>query len=244
MAVFFLGLGFLVVWLSRQFLGPVGDLPFVSLLLIPIIVYLVVSGRVKELRAGEVTAAFKDIAERSVDIVSRPITDAAVDDMRFVANIVKKRGLGELRTRIPGLDESKPIILTLPLGKAGYLDRETLQRYMQLLSQFPSFKFVVIQDRSGELVAYVTARTMQTILASERLGEELVRTINEGNTQQLMRYPGILSRTTTTKTSNIDALKEMVAQDLDALVVTENHKVKGVIEREQIISRLILAMAQ
>jgi predicted transcriptional regulator len=58
-----------------------------------------------------------------------------------------------------------------------------------------------------------------------------------------MRYPGIVSRTITTKTTNIDALKEMTAQDLDALVVTDDQMVKGVVEREQILSRLILAIA-
>lgn len=45
-------------------------------------------------------------------------------------------------------------------------------------------------------------------------------------------------------TTNLEALREMTTQNLDFLVATdENLNLKGVVERERIVSRLLLAMA-
>ena len=83
------------------------------------------------------------------------------------------------------------------------------------------------------------------ILRMDALGDEFVRIINEGSIQELQRYPGVVTRTISTKATSIDALREMTAQNLEALVVIdENRNLKGVVEREQILSKLLLAMAR
>jgi CBS domain-containing protein len=239
-SVFFLSLGVLAVWLSKEFLKLEGDAIFVSLLLVPIIVYMIFSGRLKELRAGGLEAKFVDIAGQSVELASETI-EASVSDMEYV----KKAGARELPRRMRDLDKSKPIILALTLGREGYYDRMVWLRYMEALSQFRSFKFVVILDQENRFVAYVPAWAILQILRMDALGDEFVRIINEGNIQKLRRYPGVVTRTISTKATNTDALREMTAQNLEALVVIdEDRKLKGVVEREQILSKLLLSMAR
>jgi CBS domain-containing protein len=69
--------------------------------------------------------------------------------------------------------------------------------------------------------------------------------ISEGNIGELRRYPGIVTRTISTKTTNFEALQKMTAQNIEALVVIdEDGKLKGVVEREQILSKLLLGMAK
>jgi CBS domain-containing protein len=239
-SIFFLALGFIAVWISKEFLKQEGDTLFVALLFVPIIVYVIFSGRLKELRAGGLEAKFIDIAEQSVEVASETI-EPSTEEMEIVA----KGDIKELQRRLQRLDESKPIILTLALGKIGYYDRQAGLQYIEALSQYRNFKFVVILDSENKFVAYIPSWAMLQILRLEGLGSEFVRIISEGNKGDLRRYPGIVTKTISIKATNLDALREMTAQNLDALVVIdENQKLKGVVEREQILSKLLLGMAR
>lgn len=239
-SVFFLALGVLAVGVSKEFLKLEGDAIFVSLLLMPIIVYMIFSGRLKELRAGGLEAKFVDVAGQSVELASETI-EASMSDMEYV----RKAGERELSRRMRDLDESKPIILALTLGRERYYNREVWAKYMQTLSQFRSFKFVVILDQENKFVAYMPDWAISQILKMEARGDEFVRIINEGNIQKLQRYPEVVNRSISTKATNINALREMTAQNLEALIVIdEDRKLKGVVEREQILSKLLLSMAR
>src|SRR5688572_1825531 len=110
----FLALGLLVIWFTKDRLKITSDSDaiFISLLLIPVVVFLIFSGRLRELKApGGLEAKFADEARRSVDIAAETI-EASVEDMQIVA----KGGMQELKKRAPSLDESKPSVLALTLG--------------------------------------------------------------------------------------------------------------------------------
>ncbi len=237
-SILFLVLGFLAVWLAKRLLEFEGDAIFVTLILVPIIVYLIFSGRLTELKGpGGLEAKFVGIAEQSVELVSETI-GPSVGDMEVVA----KGGAGALQRQIYRLDESKPIILTLTLGREGYY-KDVWIRYMEALSQYRTFKFVVILDHENKFVAYIPSGTMLQILRMEALGDEFVRIINDGNIGELRRYPGVVTRTISTDSTNVDALREMTAQNLEALVVIDKDRnLKGVVEREQLISKMLLGI--
>ena len=238
-SVFFLALGVLAVGVSKEFLKLEGDAIFVSLLLMPIIVYMIFSGRLKELRAGGLEAKFVDVAGQSVELASETI-EASMSDMEYV----RKAGERELSRRMRDLDESKPIILALTLGRERYYNREVWAKYMQTLSQFRSFKFVVILDQENKFVAYMPDWAISQILKMEARGDEFVRIINEGNIQKLQRYPEVVNRSISTKATNINALREMTAQNLEALVVIdEDRKLKGVVERGQILTHITIPVS-
>ena len=239
-SILLLALGFLAGWLSREFLELEG-LVLLFVIFAPIISYTIFSGRLKELRAGGLEAKFVDVAGQSVDLASLETIEASMSDMEYV----EKADARELPRRMRYLDESKPIILALTLGREGYYRRTAWASYMHALSQFRSFKFVVFLDQENKFVAYMPAWATLQILRMDALGDEFVRIINEGSIQELQRYPGVVTRTISTKATNIDALREMTAQNLEALVVIdEDRNLKGVVEREQILSKLLLAMAR
>lgn len=238
-SVLFLVLGFLTIWIARAVMDVEGDAVFVSLLFVPILVYVIFSGRLKEIRApGGLEAKFSDAAAKSVEPAFEPV-EASIGEMQ----VVTKGGISDLRSYIPRVDESKPIILTVTLGVQNYYGRTALQLYMDALSQYRNFKFMVMLDSDGKFVAYMPSWMTRQILSLESLGEEFVEAINEGRVSDLQRY-GAVTTTISTKTTNIEAIKEMTAQNLEALVVIdEQGRPKGVVEREQVLSKLLLAMA-
>jgi len=239
-SILFLALGFAAVWLLREVLKLEGDAIYVSLLFVPILVYVIVSGRLGELKGpGGLEAKFVNVAEESLELGSE-IIESAVGEMEMIA----KGGARELRNRIGQFDESKPIILTLTLGREGYYHRGMWLQYLEALSQYRTFRFVVFLDRDDRFTAYIPSWAVLRILRMEALGDEFVSIINQGNTGELQRYPGVVTRAVSTQSTNVEALREMTAQNLDALVIIDqDRRVKGVVEREQLLSKLLLAMA-
>ena len=231
--------GFFAAWFSKTFLKIESDAVYIAVLLLPIIAYVIFSGRLKELKAGGLEASFVTVAEQSVEIASETI-EPSTGEMEVVA----KEGIRELEKRKKYMDESKPIVLTLTLGRPGY-NREVMLQYLEVLSRYRNFKFVVILNATNNFVAYIPSWAVMQILRLTNLGYEFVDIISQGNIGELRRYPGVVTKTISTKTTNLDALREMTSHNLEALVVTdENMNLKGVVEREQIISKLLLGIAK
>jgi type VI protein secretion system component VasK len=115
-SILFLAIGFFAIWLTKSFLKVEGNSVFVSLLFVPIVVYLIISGRIKEIRApGGLEAKFAEVAEKSIEATAQTI-EASVQEMEEVA----KRSLQELPVALRNVDESKVNVLTLTIGKPDY----------------------------------------------------------------------------------------------------------------------------
>lgn len=239
-SIIFLVLVIFVVLFLSKYIGTIGDTVIVTILLLPILIYLIFSGRLSGLKAGDFEAKFEDITVQSIEIPSEKIT-LSEDDMV----IVKKQGARELLKNIPVLDKSKPIILTLIMGTSTSYFYDPWLKYMEALSQLNTFKFVVFLDNDKKFIAFITSMAMLQILRIKSLGEKFISTLNDNNIQELKQFPGIVSKTISTKSTSIEALRKMTDQNLDLLIVTdENLKLKGVVEREQLLSKLILGMAK
>ena len=67
--------------------------------------------------------------------------------------------------------------------------------------------------------------------------------IKRGDVLELLVFPGVMRETISTSASNMDALRAMTAHGLDAMqVIDQEHKLKGVVEREQALSKLMMGM--
>jgi len=239
LSLFFMVVGFGLIWFSKVYLQIEGETLFIFLFLIPILAYAIFSGRLSEFKAGGIEAKFVDVAKQSVEIGSETI-EPSVNDMRVVA----KAGAKELQKMLHRLDESKPIVLTAILGKRGYYNREVWLHYLEALSQYQNFKFVVILNKDGQFIAYMASWAMRQLLRMEDLGDHFVQTINQGNDFELKQFPGVITSAISTRTTNLEALKELTTRNIEALVVIDdNKKLKGVVEREQILSKLFIGMA-
>jgi hypothetical protein len=238
LTLLFCSAGFFAIWIAKSRVGMQQEAVFVAFLLLPLIVYVIVAGRLVEFKAFGAEAKFVDLANQSVEPASGTI-QPSVEDIEIVA----KQGMPELQKRKALLDETKPIILTLSLGNPDY-QFSTLQKYVDVLAECPTFKGVVILNIDGTFAVYYPSRSLSTILRSTE-GLMFVEKIKSSKVDELRRYPGSIKRTVTKQSSNLEALKEMTLQNADTLVVTNSdNKVSGVLERQQLISKLLLAMAK
>lgn len=244
-SLLFLGLGVFVLWVANYLLQhdpatSMGDVVLVSLLVMPILIYAIISGSLTELKGpGGVGATFNAVA-------TAPVSDTTAHDRVSVEEdslILAKGGVEELERQIRNLDENRASVMTVTFGGAQYTP-EALLEYVEAFWRSRNFKFVVILDRDGRFLAYMPAWAAKNLLSSPGRSEEFVKVLNEGR-QELFSYPGIVRKTISASSTNAEALREMMAKDLEALVVTdEDSRLKGIAEREQILTKMVLDMTR
>jgi hypothetical protein len=102
-------------------------------------------------------------------------------------------------------------------------------------------KLVAFVDDNERFLACMTPLTALSILRSPVM-MEFANVINEGNAA-LFGYPGIVRKTLSTGTTNTEALRVMTDSNVETVVVTdEENRLKWIAEREQVLSRMVLAL--
>jgi hypothetical protein len=230
--------GLAVLWFAKSVAGLEGDGVLVALLVIPLVVYAVASGRLEELRGGGIEARFARVASATVVPESAQLPVEAV----YGVEKANPRELPAVLDRLS--DETVPVGLTLVVRQGGRYTVPALRRYLAALGQLRTFKFVVFVDGEGRFEAYMPHWHLDAILAGPR-GGAFVRDLNNGRIGSIRRYPGVVRNAITTKHTNEHALREMERQGLEAIVVVdEERKVVGVVEREKVLSTMILALSE
>jgi len=244
MAIIFPVLGILIVSSSQKFIpsGANNDLVTIFLLLLPIITYTIFSGRLGEFKAAGIEAKFLAFAEESVELKSENIS---LDDKM---QALPAKDIAQMKESLSKdqVSLTKPLVLTLMFGYQ--YDPNKCLNYVRALSQYINFRFVVFLNKEGAVNSYTPARYMLELLNDEVFTKILLEAIKTSDEDRLHKCPGVIRKTIATRTTNLNALKEMVSQNLDALVVVHTGKCKGmlagVVEREQIISKLLLELAE
>ncbi len=237
--IVFCALGFFAIWIAKNHISLKSEESvFIAFLILPIVIYMIVAGRLLEVKAFGAEAKFADIAKQSVEATSETIEPSMED-----TNIVAKGGIREMQKMKASLDETKPILLTLVLGKHHY-DKQAMEKYVETFAQCYTFKGIVILNSDGRFAVYFPPKSITAILRSSD-GDLFISDINEQKVDRLKRYPGCITQTLTKKSTNVEALNEMTIQNVDSLVVlNDENKLNGVVERQQLISKLLLAMVK
>jgi hypothetical protein len=243
-AVLFLELALGAIWLARNELGLTDSAILIALLILPLLLYGVASGRLTEFSGpGGWGAKFREAAQQPVDLSLTPVdlNNTDVDTIRKSTHRELQDWLRQGRIR-----EGRPLIMTMTLGQGTYAI-EALRRYLHDLSQFPTFKFVVVVDAQGRLVGYVPPRTLKRALEfSPAAIESLIAAINTRDEAAVREFPGMLTERISRRTTNAEALEEMEKLGVDALVVVDEAtaRVIAVVDRDHILSRMISALAK
>lgn len=239
-AILFLTLGFLIIWVFKIMSISVGDAVFVSVLLIPVLVYMIVSGKLSEFKApGGLEAKFVTVANRPVEELASQRVEFVKEDMISVP----KDSLGELDRLERLANQSKRIILHILLGQKKY-NQQDAAIYLERFLRYRNFNHVVFLDKKDRFVASIPPWAMLRILQGDQ-GERFIGFINRGDIIELLAFPGVMTETISTHATYKDALQAMADHNLETiLVVDEEKKVTGVIDREQVLSKLMLAMAK
>lgn len=233
-------LGFLVVIAAKSYVATLEASVLITLIMLPLVAYLIASGRLAEFKApGGLEAKFTQAASESVSPASETV---AYDDPQVIAKETV-RNLIERKAR--EIDESQPIIMTMTLGGKSQYTTNDVEQYLRVLSQFRNFKFVVFLDRDDRFVGYIPSWAFKQLLQLPDLAFEFINAINAGQAPQVLRYPGVVSKTISIRSTNAEALREMLDQNIEALVVIdEQRKLRGVIQREQVLSRMMLSLVR
>jgi len=240
--IFFLTLGFLIIWFSKNYFPLDNNVADSILLLLPIFIYMLFSGRITELKApGGLEAKFLAISEKSLDIPDSEAIknfDSPLD--LSDPTIIDKESTQDLYNKIYFLDKSKPIFLTLKLRK-NYSGKAS-ETYIKTLSKFRTFKFIVLLREDERYLAFMKKDDLLSIILTNEI-DNLVSAIAYESLEQLLgRFP-FNSNKIKSPTTNIKALQEMTTNNVDAIaIVDENDKLHGVVEREDILNKVVLAL--
>jgi len=236
----FLEYAFVAIWLAKNRMGIGDSVTLITLLVIPLLLYGIVSGRLTEFSGpGGWGAKFREAARQPVDISRGPVDLEQIDT-------IQKENYPALQEKIRRREirEGKPIILTMKLGSASY-DAEIVVDYLRDLAHFPNFKFVIMVDDRNRFAAYIPAGAL--IRANDlQLADlpDLINAVRSGNRDAVSAVPGVLTECITTRTSNAEALRTMERLGLDAIpVVDEDTKqVRAIADRDRILGRMLLAL--
>jgi hypothetical protein len=219
-------LAFVVVMLADWEFGGITDIgnPVMMLVLLPVGVYFVASGRITELAAFGVAAKVAKTAKESVKPEMIPY-----DDLQIV-------GLRKLQGEI---DQSRPGVMKMTIGRKVPYTVEDLKLYYDALSQLRSFKLVVFLGNDKRVVAYMEDWVFKEQV--EQNADRFVQLINSGRVED---FTGVAKKTISINSTNIEALRTMQEQNLETLVIVDEQTIlRGVVERVQLLSNIMLSLA-
>jgi CBS domain protein len=251
-AVASLVLGILVVAIVRASMGIQDSVTVVALLLVPLVVYGLISDRLMELTGpGGLGVKFKETAAEplaTVDVLGGNSLRLSPRDMTMLA----KGAPGQMEQIIVrSIPRGGPRALTMWVREGNHYSVGVVKDVLQKLERLPNFRFIVVLNENDRLICYVPVWAFGDLLGFvERAPDlphlpQLVSDINERRIDAVSAHPGVKKETASIHSSNTEALEKMERLGLEAIaVVDEDHRFRGVIERDGIVSQMMLALAK
>ncbi len=234
-------LGSLMAYAAWYFMDMKDNAWITALIFGPIIVHLFFFGYIGELGYKDFKLVFREAADQSIEGDFGTIAPS-IDDMIQVGD----QGISLLEDMLAhySLSEEKPILLAIRLGEI--YPREITLGFIEKLSRYHSFKFVIFVDHEKRLVAYVPVWAMRQRLSKPVLGDEFLEVVESpGRRNELFNYPNVFRETIKSASKRIEALQIMDRLNLSAIpVVDDKAGLQGVVERDKVISQMILKLAE
>jgi hypothetical protein len=239
----FLALGFAAIYLVAKVADVKDGVVLAAILVIPALLYLLLSGRVSEFKGpGGLELKLSVIANSTIPIQGDN-GDGAALAYEQVREVEKGRSESFLE-RIRDLTPDDPVVLTLTLG-SGPIDGQAAADYAKGLTQFPRFRFVAILDSYGKLVSYMEERAFRDLIVADVIDAQLLLgNIQQQNIGAVRGYPGMIHSTVSPQTNIADALREMERLRKNALLVSEDGYIKGIVERDRLANALLLSVVE
>jgi CBS domain-containing protein len=235
-ATFFLLLGLGVVWFARAVADVTDGAVLATFVIVPALLYVVLRGDLAELKGpGGWAATFVRVATAKVTAAGEQVN---YEDVQ----IIEKETMGGLTDRINSLDLAEPVLLTMTLGNSYSV--ADIQGYLTTLSQFPRFRLIALLNSSGAFAGCMSPRELAGLMRSAPLSQGFLAAVAQDDERAVFRYPGLLRKVVPSHATNVEALAAMTASNLDAIaIVSDDRRLRGVVEREQLVSKLVLALA-
>lgn len=208
--------------------------------LIPVALWLVLTGKIQRLEFGDfkIEAAFVAASETAVAGQVTPVR-LPVEEVRMDL----KRGVDE----IPRLIQAKTEALEFRLGYGGYYG-PAVEEYLDKLTRYPFFQYVVITQRDGTFAGMIGASELKSLFLGRSgvSANDFAGWVTRSDIASLSALPGYVSakegigRDTDKQT----ALERMEAMNSPMLpVVDEGGRLAGVVDRSRLTASLIIDVA-
>ncbi len=237
LSILFVGLGILIVAFAIRYAKIEKSPVLVALLIIPIVIYLILTGKIEEFKApGGLEAKFVLAAQQPVRI-----TTPSAEEALQAVQVTPRGEIGELNSKLRSLNPSIPVILTVELGKS-YKREDWLTYLSEILDRAP-IAYAALVDNANHLIAHMRVPTVKEILKDFNLGGELIRLIGESAADEIIKIPGVDTAIVSIKDPAIDILRMMEQKETSSLIaVDENGKIAGILQKEDVIAQIILNM--
>jgi len=215
--------------------------PDIVIALIPITLWLFLSGRVGSVRIGdfELKAALVHATQASV---VKQVTTFSNAELPVHQPLAAEKGGVDL---IQSLIENKTEALVFRRGSGHYYG-PVIAEYLRRLTAAPFLKYVVVKDRDGRFQGIADARDTQREFAAGAGADAFERWINAKDEGTAPPLPGYIRASEAVRN---DADKRSVLASLEKAnsdflpVVDSGGQFQGTVERARIVSSLILDVA-
>lgn len=230
-----------ILALVKQLLGSVDGSAFVAILLVPLIVYAVASGRLAEFSGpGGWGAKFRTATTSRVetsDIIENAEALQAVD----------KGGLRYLRDAVERLNPDLPNALTLRVGRRGYYVPEVIIKYLKtLMAVGPSTYVVFVREKNGQFVGSTNASQVIALLESRATISDFMGELErESDENAFQGFDFLVRQSLRRDDSNKTALQKFLDTNAQALVVvsSDGQKPIGIVDRDRLMTKLMVKLA-
>lgn len=194
--------------------------------LIPFIILLILSGKLKEIRGpGGIGFSMRDEVQKPVspELIEMPLeVDPAI--------VQQKRGIEELRNRIA---QNPPTTLSFEVGKKNYYGQWAIEEYVRELERHPNFRFILFTDAHGKFKGCMKVSDYKTLLQTG----DIVQKLENG---QILKAPRVIKNLIRITSTNKQALNEMERANLNMLpVIDSEEKFVGVVTQEEIVRKIL-----
>lgn len=231
-SLLFLAAGICAVWFVHNVLKVEGDAILVAFLVVPLALYLTLSGRVSEIAAGSLSVKLNEVSRE-------PVGQAATE---YVMADLGPRS--DPNQPIMKTDPNRAQVVTLTHGGAQYERDEVLGRLRNLAAMSP-VPFLIVLDDHERVLAYMTYRSALDVLEREERGDLFIELVNAGDPDIFDGggFSAVKTDTLPHTATNAEALSTMEKTGLDALVVVDRKgRFEGIVERDRVLSRMMLAL--
>ena len=231
-----------LIWGLRKIMGgSIDGAIFIAVLLVPVIVYALVSGRLAEFSGpGGWGAKFRTAATDQVE------ASAILENVEGLQE-VEKRGLRDLQRIVDGLDPNLPNALLLRVGKSGYYQPGAIRTYLTtLMTVGPSTYVVFVDNETSGFVASANASQILALVDSNTDAGPFMSELGSGQSADAFKgYDFLVRQSLKSDETNAKALQIFLDTNADALVVVseDGKKPVGVVDRNRLITKLMVKLA-
>lgn len=235
-ATFFLLLGLGVVWFARRIAGVQDGAVLTSFVIVPALLYVVLRGNLAELRGpGGWAATFARVASSKVRAAGETV------DVDNDVQIIEKEQMSALTRRAGHLRGNQPILMTITFGR--FYSVADVRGYLRTLSQFPRFRLIAFLEPTGAFIGCTSPTELDALMQNPTLGQAFLDAVGDDDVEAAFRFPGMLRKVVPPTATNAQALSTMTSSNLDAIaIVGDDRKLQGVVEREYLVSKLVLSL--